>query len=86
MATRNLPPNEIPGEDVSDDEMLDDASAWPSSSPNKKQLTGKALLESGLVGIWKDRTDIGDTLEYVQKLKDQARQRRQKRLRKYLRG
>ncbi|MGI8690889.1 MAG: hypothetical protein ACR2M3_20105 [Thermomicrobiales bacterium] len=68
------------------EEKVADEATWefPSSSPDKKILTGRALLESGLVGLWKDRTDIGDTLEYVQKLKDQGRRRRQKRIRKYM--
>ncbi|MGI8854368.1 MAG: hypothetical protein ACR2JW_01330 [Thermomicrobiales bacterium] len=85
MATRKRTPHEThkesaPEADTIDDEMFES----PSSSPDKKVLTGRALLESGLVGLWKDRTDIGDTLEYVQKLKDQGRERRQKRIRKYM--
>ena len=85
MATRKMTPNEVREEPIEDNEAIDDdALEWPSSSPDKKILTGRALLESGLVGLWKDRTDIGDTLEYVQKLKDQGRRRRQKRIRKYM--
>jgi hypothetical protein len=85
MATQKLVPDEMHEEKVADEEITDD-DAWefPSSSPDKKVLTGRALLESGLVGLWKDRTDIGDTLEYVQKLKNQGRRRRQKRIRKYV--
>lgn len=52
-----------------------------------KPMTGrelyKILTENGLIGMWKDRTDIGDTLEFVQKLKDEGRERSQVRLRKY---
>ncbi|MGN6367765.1 MAG: hypothetical protein ACTHN5_05850 [Phycisphaerae bacterium] len=33
------------------------------------------LLNSGLVGIWKDRTDIGDSLEFARKLRKQAETR-----------
>ena len=33
------------------------------------------LLNSGLVGIWKDRTDIGDSLEFARKLRQQAETR-----------
>ncbi len=85
MAAQKHVSEETHEEKVTDEEITDeDAWEFPSSSPDKKILTGRALLESGLVGLWKDRTDIGDTLEYVQKLKDQGRRRRQKRIRKYL--
>jgi hypothetical protein len=85
MATRKLMQDEPHEESVADEEIADeDTREFPSSSPDKKILTGRALLESGLVGLWKGRTDIGDTLEYVQKLKDQGRRRRQKRVRKYM--
>jgi hypothetical protein len=85
MATRKLMQDEPHEESVADEEIADeDTWEFPSSSPDKKILTGRALLESGLVGLWKGRTDIGDTLEYVQKLKDQGRRRRQKRVRKYM--
>ena len=84
MATRKPTPEEAHEERVTDEDLTDeDTWEFPSSSPDKKILTGRALLESGLVGLWKDRTDIGDTLEYVQRLKDQGRRRRQKRIRKY---
>lgn len=33
------------------------------------------LLNSGLVGIWKGRTDIGDSLEFARKLRKQAETR-----------
>lgn len=85
MATQKHMPEDAQGKKVADEEVADeDTWEFPSSSPDKKILTGRALLESGLVGLWKDRTDIGDTLEYVQKLKAQGRRRRQKRIRKYL--
>jgi hypothetical protein len=44
----------------------------------KSKLTARALLESGLVGLWKDRTDIGDSAEYARMLRERA-QRRQDR-------
>lgn len=79
MATRKLTPKEPRDqntETVSEADISeDDALAFPSSSPDKKILTGKALLESGLVGIWKDRTDIGDSLTYARKLRRQASKR-----------
>jgi len=42
------------------------------SNKGKQPLTGQALLQSGLVGIWRDRTDIGDTLEYARELRRRA--------------
>lgn len=78
MATRKLTPEETHEEKVDDEEIADEE-AWefPSSSPDKKILTAKALLESGLVGIWKDRTDITDSVAYARKLRRQANKRNQ---------
>ena len=41
-----------------------------------KPMTGKDLLKSGLVGMWADRTDIGDSATYARKLRAQAQTRR----------
>ena len=42
----------------------------------RKPRTGKELLEvlkrNGLIGMWADRDDIGDTLEFARKLRKQA--------------
>ncbi len=46
-------------------------------SEHKKRLTARQLLNSGLIGLWKDRTDITDSAEYARQLREQA-QRRQK--------
>jgi hypothetical protein len=35
-------------------------------------LTAGDLLRSSLCGIWKDRTDIGDSLAYARKLRTEA--------------
>lgn len=76
MATRKLTPHETRAESAPEDDMVNDEMVEsPSSSPDKKVLTGRALLESGLVGLWKDRTDIGDTLEYARKLRKRANKR-----------
>jgi hypothetical protein len=32
----------------------------------------EALVASGFIGTWKDHTGIGDTLEYADKLREQA--------------
>jgi len=62
MTTRKPTPEETHEESVADEDLTDeDTWEFPSSSPDKKILTGRALLESGLVGLWKDRTDIGDS-------------------------
>ena len=41
-----------------------------------KTMTGKDLLNSGLVGIWANRKDIKDSTEYARKLREQAQTRR----------
>ena len=41
----------------------------------KKGLTAGDLLRSPLCGIWKDRTDMGDSLEYARKLRTEAERR-----------
>ena len=38
-------------------------------------MTASALNRSGLVGLWKDRKDIGDSLTFARKLRRQAEQR-----------
>ena len=39
------------------------------------RLTSKKLLRSGLVGIWKDRTDITDSASHARRLRDEAQNR-----------
>lgn len=55
---------------------------------DEKPKTGrelyKVLMENGLIGMWKDRTDMGDTLEYVQKMKDENRGGQQEHPRKHM--
>jgi hypothetical protein len=41
----------------------------------KKRLTARSLLDSGLLGLWKDRTDIEDSAEYARQLREQSQQR-----------
>ena len=41
----------------------------PSKRP---RLTAKQLLNSELIGLWKNRTDIADSLEYARQLREQA--------------
>ena len=41
----------------------------------KKPYTARDLVDSGLAGLWKDRDDIGDSLEFARKLRRQAETR-----------
>ena len=41
-----------------------------------KPMTGKDLLNSGVVGIWANRRDIKDSAEYARELRAQAQTRR----------
>jgi len=60
-------------------EDRDDMEDFDWGSNEGKPTTGKALyealLESGMIGAWKDRTDIGDTLEYARELRRRANTR-----------
>ena len=47
----------------------------PAKTP-KPLLTADVLLQSEIVGLWKDRQDIGDSTEYARQLREQAQQRR----------
>ena len=53
--------------------------ADPSVELPRKLRTGKELLAelraSGLVGIWKDRTDIGDSVEFARLIRERAQKR-----------
>ncbi len=41
----------------------------------EKSITGAELAKSGLIGLWKHRTDIGDSLAYARRLRVQAETR-----------
>ena len=41
-----------------------------------KPMKAKDLLNSGLVGIWAERRDIGDSVTFARKLRTQAQTRR----------
>ncbi|NMF58441.1 hypothetical protein [Pseudanabaena yagii] len=42
----------------------------------KKTFTARQLLNSGLIGIWEDRTDIKDSLTYARQLREQSQAKR----------
>jgi hypothetical protein len=46
-----------------------------SDAPGRKIMTARDLLNSGLVGMWKDRTDIDDNHEFARRLREQAQTR-----------
>ena len=48
----------------------------PQPEP-KKRLTARQLLDSGLVGLWKDRTDITDSVAYARELREKAQRRQE---------
>lgn len=35
----------------------------------------KIMEEEGFIGMWKDRDDIGDSVEFARKLREQAERR-----------
>jgi hypothetical protein len=47
----------------------------PAHQAEKRPLTADDLLASGLVGLWSDRTDIGDSREFARRLREQAQTR-----------
>jgi hypothetical protein len=46
-----------------------------SEATGSRPMTADDLLASGLVGMWKDRTDIGDNHEFARQLREQAQTR-----------
>jgi len=52
--------------------LLSDA----STTPNRPRLTARQLLQSDLVGLWENRSDIEDSLAYARQLREQAQFRR----------
>jgi hypothetical protein len=41
-----------------------------------RELTARALLQSEVVGLWADREDIGDSLDFARRLRQEAERRR----------
>jgi hypothetical protein len=46
-----------------------------ASRPSRTQITARKLLGSKLVGLWKDREDIGDSARYARNLREHAQRR-----------
>jgi hypothetical protein len=47
-----------------------------SDAISRKGITVGEFRRSGLIGMWKDRTDIEDSTKYAQILREQAQNRR----------
>ena len=47
----------------------------PKGPEPRGRLTVRQLRESGLIGLWKDRTDIEDGSVYARQLREQAQKR-----------
>jgi hypothetical protein len=47
----------------------------PKSPEPRGRLTVRQLKQSGIIGLWKDRTDIEDSSVYARELREQAQKR-----------
>ena len=47
----------------------------PTTPPPRARLTAGHLRRSGLIGLWQDREDIGDSSVYARQLREQAQRR-----------
>lgn len=43
--------------------------------PQRPRLTGHQLLESGMVGMWEAREDLGDSVVFARQQREQAQRR-----------
>ena len=50
--------------------------AQPQERTPRRRLTAGELRKSGIIGLWKDRTDIQDSSIYARKLREQAQRRK----------
>ena len=47
----------------------------PALETEKSPMTASDLIASGLVGLWSDRSDIGDSREFARRLREEAQTR-----------
>jgi hypothetical protein len=47
----------------------------PEAPQPRARLTVGQLRKSGLIGLWQDRDDIGDSSAYARRLREQAQER-----------
>lgn len=52
----------------------------PEAPQPRARLTVGQLRKSGLIGLWQDRDDIGDSSAYARHLREQAQERGELRL------
>ena len=45
------------------------------AAPKRPTLTARRLLQSGLIGLWKDRQDVQDSASYARVLREAAQRR-----------
>ena len=60
---------------INDIDSMETPPDYIQTDSELKPFTAKSLLQSGLVGIWKDRADIGDSSEYATMLRHKAQTR-----------
>jgi hypothetical protein len=53
-------------------QSITELSEFPPSAEGKRPLTGKDLLESGLVGMWEGRGEDEDDVEFARRLRREA--------------
>lgn len=49
--------------------------AKPKRKRRKRGMTAGELLKSDIIGMWKDRTDIKDSVEFARTLRERASRR-----------
>jgi len=47
----------------------------PIRVPKKQGMTARQLATSEIVGLWEDRTDIGDSVGFARQLREKAQRR-----------
>jgi hypothetical protein len=65
------------GQTEADKEVQVTVEAAPSSLGKRRNPSASDLLHSGLVGMWAERKDIGDSRKFARRLREQAQTRRQ---------
>jgi hypothetical protein len=56
--------------------FLKERASGEPTEPGPQQLTAHALLQSEVVGLWADREDIGNSLDFARQLRREAERRR----------
>ncbi len=46
------------------------------ATTRERALTARRLRRSGLIGLWKSRSDIGDSVTFARQIREQAQRRR----------